>query len=315
MSAAAADIKPERILKDLRELWAELSKESKTGDQQSDQAILRACAMTLIVLAEDDADSEHVRQTIGVLMHDHPSRAIVLRALEGADLDARVFAECWKPFGSHQQICSEGIEVTADAANLGDVASVLLPLIVPDLPVVMWARGPRFFTSRFFDPLFPLAGKIIVNSLTAPNARGALAVLKELRGRGRRVADLAWTRLTGWREAFAHEFEQPWTVESIQIAHGGKPTTSVLYFSRWMERSFPSARVTLESKPGDPDLQSVTVHGERSLAIRLVDAESLEVETAGRTSRSLLPATTDDALMREELSILGPDPAYELILC
>jgi hypothetical protein len=28
-------------------------------------------------------------------------------------LDARIFAECWKPFGKAQQICSEGIEITS----------------------------------------------------------------------------------------------------------------------------------------------------------------------------------------------------------
>ena len=61
--------------------------------------VLRACAMTLLVVAEDDADAEHVRQTLGELMHDHPSRAIVLKATEGAELNARVFAECWMPLG------------------------------------------------------------------------------------------------------------------------------------------------------------------------------------------------------------------------
>jgi glucose-6-phosphate dehydrogenase assembly protein OpcA len=309
MSTTAVSVQPEKILKDLRELWSKLGR-----DQESAAAILRACAMTLIVLAEDDPDAEHVRQIIGVLMHAHPSRAIVLRAFEGAELDARVFAECWKPFGSDQQICSEGIEVTADAANLGETTCLLLPLIVPDLPVVMWARGARFFTSRFFDPLFPLAAKIIVNSSTAPNARGALAVLKELRGRGHRVADLAWTRLTGWREALAQECEAGLTVETVKITHGGKPDTSVLYFRRWVERSLPGARVTLDMQPGTPGLEAVNVTGSRSLVIRLVDPTSLEIETGGRTSRSLLPAATDDALMREELSILGPDPSYELVL-
>ncbi len=94
-----------------------------------------------MVIAEDDADAEHVRQTLGVLMHDHPSRAIVLKASEGAELGARVFAECWMPFGRNQQICSEGIEMTADAANLGEVANLLLPLIVPDRLVLSAAVG------------------------------------------------------------------------------------------------------------------------------------------------------------------------------
>src|SRR5262249_12462132 len=154
-----ATISPEKILRELRELWAEISR-----DQETAGGVLRAAAMTLIVLAEDQADAEGGRRTLGVLMHDHPSRAIVLRATEGAQLDARVFSECWMPFGRSQQICSEGIEMSADAANLGEVAQLLIPLLVPDLPVVLWCRGPRFFSTRYFDPLFPLADKIIVDS-------------------------------------------------------------------------------------------------------------------------------------------------------
>ena len=139
--------------------------------------------------------------------------------------------------------------------------------------------------------------------------------MKELRSRGRRLADLAWTRLTGWREALAHEFEEGLSAESVNILHGGQPDTSVLYFHRWMERSLPSARVTLASQPGQPGLRAVTVSGNRPLSVRLLDATCLEIETGGRTSRSLLPAATDDALMREELSILGVDPSFELVLC
>jgi len=95
-----------------------------------------------------------------VLMHSHPSRAIVLRAVEGAELDARVFAECWMPFGRNQQICSEGIEMSADAANLGEVGRLLVPLLVPDLPVVLFngfskvdlLPGWRLGYSCFRDP-------------------------------------------------------------------------------------------------------------------------------------------------------------------
>jgi len=50
------------------------------------------------------------------------------------------------------------------------------------------------------------------------------------------------------------------------------------------------------------------------VVVRLLDGTCLEVETGERASRSLLPTSTDDALMREELSILGPDPSFELVL-
>src|SRR5438445_601569 len=159
-----AAVKPEKILRDLHELWAQLGREQETAG-----GVLRACAMTLLVVAEDEADAERVRQTLGVLMHDHPSRAIVLRGSAGAELDARVFAECWMPYGRQQQICAEGIELTTDLMELSDVAQFLLPLIVPDLPVVLWCRGPRSISERTFDPLFQLAAKIVFDSAGAPN--------------------------------------------------------------------------------------------------------------------------------------------------
>ncbi|MBZ5602137.1 MAG: glucose-6-phosphate dehydrogenase assembly protein OpcA [Acidobacteriia bacterium] len=309
----AVAIHPEKVLRDLRELWAELGR-----DQESAGGVLRACSMTLLVLAEDETDAEGVRRTLGVLMHHHPSRAIVLRAVEGALLDARVFAECWMPFGSNQQICSEGIELSADASNLGDVARLMVPLMVPDLPVVLWARGPRFFSSRYFDPLFPLADKIIVDSTTAPNARGAIAVLKEMRSRGRRIADLAWTRLTPWRETLAHVFEdcpdKPRQVRDVDIQYGGALTSTIVYFSRWIERAIPSARVALEAIPGEPGIRSVNLTGEKlNLSVNAAGG-SLEVCSGAAVAMSMLPSLDHDALMNEELSVVGPDAAFEKVL-
>jgi glucose-6-phosphate dehydrogenase assembly protein OpcA len=313
MTETAPGIQPEKVLRDLHDLWAQLGK-----DQENAGGVLRACAMTLIAIAEDDADAEHVRQTLGEVMRDHPSRAIVLRATEGAELSARVFAECWMPFGRNQQICAEGIEMTADAANLGEVAQLLLPLIVPDLPVVLWCRGPRFFSTRYFDPLFPLAQKIIVDSATAPNAKGAIAVLRELRARGRRVGDLAWTRLTGWREALAHVFDEAVVksqdISSIRIQCGARPATSELYFCRWIERSLPAARMVME-RTGKAGLCGIVLEANGAeVSITMTDPASLQVRSGDRTSRSLLPTPAEDALMRDELAILDPDPAFEGVL-
>ncbi len=251
-----ATVNPEKVLKDLRELWAKLAREQESG-------VLRACAMTLVVIAEGDADAEAVRKTLGVLMHDHPSRAIVLKASEGAEMGARVFAECWMPFGGHQQICSEGIELTADAANLGEVAQLMLPLIVPDLPVVLWCRGSRFFSTRYFDPLFPLAHKIVVDSEAAKNPKGAIAVLKELQLRGQRLADLEWTRLTGWRQALANVFDDaPMEIAEARVGYGGAMSTGILYFLRWMERAVPGVRVQTESVAGKvAGIRSITLSG------------------------------------------------------
>jgi glucose-6-phosphate dehydrogenase assembly protein OpcA len=309
-----AAVQPEKILRDLRELWEQLGHE-----QEAAGGVLRACAMTLLVVAEDQADAEQARRTIGVLMHGHPSRAIVLRMSQDEDLEARVFAECWMPFGSNQQICAEGVEVTAGTQHLIDVARLLVPIIVPDLPVVLWCRGAHAFVSDAFDPLFPLAGKIVFDSATASEPKAAIAALKGLKTGGRRVADLAWTRLTGWREALANAFDDgnlPPDVKSIRIAHGGtSPSASVLYFATWIGQMVPSAAVTFEPAPGEPGLQSVTLSGGGSeIAIVRTEGSCVEIRGGAHDSRSLLPADSEEALMGEELSILGADPAFDRIL-
>ena len=315
MSIAAA-VQPERILRDLQQLWAQMAQ-----DQAESGGVLRACAMTLVVVAEDAADAERVRQTVGVLMHNHPSRAVILRPAGGGEvLDARIFAECWKPFGRAQQICSEGIEITAGRGGFSEVAKFLVPLRVPDLPVVLWCRGAAALDPGPLEPLFPLADKIIFDSYRVPDADSALQFLRRLRGRGSRVADLHWTRLTGWREVLAHLFDdgafQPTEIKTAQIIFGGPSVTACArYLTAWIRTSLPGARVTMEAGDGPSGLRSVTLAtATDKLTIARGSDLSVEVSGAGRHYRSLLPSTSEEALMHEELGILGPDPVYERAL-
>jgi len=280
--------------------------------------------MTLIVVAEpdDEADAESARKTIGVLMHGHPSRAIVLTPREGGDFSGRVFAECWMPFGGQQQICSEGIEITADSEQTDEVARLLVPLIAPDLPVVLWCRGPRAFLDRSLDPLFPLANKIIFNTRAVRHPSSAIEFLRRMRKDGRQVADLAWTRLTGWREAVAHLMDAcpgGWLAAAggeVRIEYGGgRPGTRSLYFARWIERALPAVNVTLVPIAGGPGMHSVVFAGcGAETSVRLGEGSSLEVRTAERSYSAVLPPDSEECLMREELSILGKDPIFERVL-
>ena len=314
-----ATLQPERILKELHQLWAQMAQ-----DQAESGGVLRACAMTLVVAAEDSSDADRIRQTVGVLMHNHPSRAVIVRpGGDGAVLDARIFAECWKPFGKAQQICSEGIEITSLQSGLTEVAKFLVPLRVPDLPVVLWCRGPGALEPGRFEPLFPLADKIIFDSINVADADSALQYLRRLRKSGRRVADLHWTRLTGWREVLSHLFDDgamaPDQVTAAQVTFGGPGvTTCARYFAAWIRTALPAARVTIGAqgtKEGPIGLNSVKLTASSdSLMIVAGGDHCVEVSGSGRHYRSMLPSLSEEALMQEELSILGPDLAYERAL-
>src|SRR4051812_24364562 len=118
MTTAAVD--PERLLKELRALWRDLAKQDPNG-------VLRACAMTLTVVVDEAQDATSISETIARLMHEHPSRLIMIRVRHCREevLEARVFAQCWMPFGGRQQICCEQVEIIASENSLADVASVV----------------------------------------------------------------------------------------------------------------------------------------------------------------------------------------------
>ena len=336
----AAAIEPEKILKELRELWVQLGQTAVGQNPAAPGGVLRACAMTLLVAAEPDADgrdAESAHRTIGVLMHDQPSRAIVISPREGGEFGARVFSECWMPFGSQQQICAEGIEITTDAEQTDEVARLLVPLIAPDLPVVLWCRGPQAFRDRSLDPLFALADKIIFDTARVRNSPSAIEFLRRMRhsSHGRpSIADLEWTRLTGWREAVAHLLgKDAAQVTSARVTHAGaKPGTSALYFARWIEKALPGAAVLLEPVAGSSasdsagddaaGLRGVTfskighdpTFSSPDVSIRFRDSAALEVRDGAKTYTSPLPGISEEVLMREELSILGRDPVFDRVL-
>src|SRR5258706_5868230 len=130
-------VAPEKILKELAALWVEQGKEGGAG-------VLRACSMTLVVVAEEEEDPSALGETIASLMPEHPARAILIR-LRGAGeraLSEHVYQQCSKPFGQRQQICCEQIELTVSDAGLCDLPPVLLPLLVGRLPVIPGVRAP-----------------------------------------------------------------------------------------------------------------------------------------------------------------------------
>jgi glucose-6-phosphate dehydrogenase assembly protein OpcA len=214
----------------------------------------------------------------------------------------------------------EGVEIATQAANLEETAPILLALREADLPVVLCCRGPAAFTLRSYDALFPLADKIILDSSTAPGASAALGFLRSLRLRGFRVADLHWTRLTGWREIMSHLFDdealKPGDVTAARVVHGGETaSTCALYFASWIRRALPGARISLEGTNAAKGLRSVTLSSSKGeLSLTKGEARSVEVKGPARQYRAALPSAREDKLLLEELNILGPDPVYERVL-
>jgi glucose-6-phosphate dehydrogenase assembly protein OpcA len=309
----------ERILRELTELWASLAKEnSKTPAAQA--SVLRACSMTLIVATENEADTVDVEQALAELMHEHPSRAIVLKpAGSGGGLDSRVFAQCWMPFGSRQQICCEEIEIATPDDELHQASRVILGLLAPDLPAVLWCRGDRWFERAGFEQLYPLIRKLVVDSCSFAGAANAFELLDVLRGKGPILADLAWTRLTAWRQMIANAFEGPGAKligavrEIVLEYYGDAPSVAVLYFGAWLRRAIPAASVTMQRVAGElGQVAGVQLKGDGvDVRFRRAEGDAVQVSGTAHMQTVMLPHANEARSMQEELSITGRDPVFE----
>jgi len=71
-------VTPDQILKQLSGLWEALGREGKSGEGAG---VLRACTMTLAVLAESGDDPAALGETLAALMPEHPARTIEVRLL------------------------------------------------------------------------------------------------------------------------------------------------------------------------------------------------------------------------------------------
>jgi glucose-6-phosphate dehydrogenase assembly protein OpcA len=311
-------IAPERILRDLADLWASLA-HPEQGDTSS-QGVLRACSMTLIVAAEDRLDAERASETLAGLMHEHPSRAIVLQpGPPGAEIDAHVRAQCWMPFGSRQQICCEQIEITTGIDRLNDIPPVMYGLLAPDLPSMLWTRGAAWWDAPAFLDLANMMGKLILDSRRYDGASG-LGRIRALRDRGRRTGDLAWASVTPWRELIAHVLESPANrdrlegVRSIRVAgREGESPVPALYIGAWLKRAFGGAAVQIERDgPGPGEVSRVILSGAGwEISFRRTESQTVDVN-AGGSARTVVLAPMDECgAMREELSITGRDPVFD----
>lgn len=317
----SSPVEPERILKDLRKLWDDLA-------QQDPNGVLRACTMTLIVVATEERDAQAIGETIASLIREHPSRAIVIRVrnCEETVLEARVFAQCWMPFGRRQQICCEQVEIICSRSSLDEVAAVVRGLIVPDLPAVLYCPSESLWDVPELQVLLPLVGKLVVDSCGIPESTKVLGFLKGIPGPVKWKSDLVWSRLTPWREAVAQIYENPTRLRSvydlteIQILYKGREEPSAVYYLAGWFMHILGAGVKLNIAAGvGPEyagIAHIAMIGPTSRVTIDIAAERMaETSIGDQPARvTVLPVANEYYALRQELAIAGRDPVFEDVL-
>lgn len=176
--------------------------------------VARASVLNLVIFATRDAHAHRAATTIDDLATRHPSRAIVVladRRREGVAPDLEMHCRLSDP-SALQQVSYEQILIRARGDADRRLASALIPLLLPDLPVFLWWTETPPLETEYFEELLGLADRLIVDSGDFARPDSTLPRLHAVAraGHGRYgLTDFNWTRITPWRELVSQFFDVP----------------------------------------------------------------------------------------------------------
>jgi glucose-6-phosphate dehydrogenase assembly protein OpcA len=209
----------------------------------------------------------------------HASRTIVCAVEPGrGSLDAvATIAADVDPAAGEFALLRETIVLSVGAAHLRELDSVVNPLVVTDVPTVVWSPHAH---DEAVDALLGIAQVVLVDSVDEPDVAAALQRACTLSTR-LDVVDLAWLRSAPWRERVAAAFDPPGRRRELHALSGvrvrfrpGSETAALLLLG-WMSARMGWRPAPLA--PSGPNLRG-KVRGRRDeVELVLEPAETLPV--------------------------------------
>lgn len=349
-SVVLAQVDACAIERELARLWHTATEAEPAGGA----ALMRACLFNLVVLT-DTAYISHITAIVARLTALRPNRAIVMAlsskeepAVAEQRLDAWVQAHCALVAPDRPQVCGEQITIIAPRDAETYIPGIVLSLLEPDVPVVIWWAFDQVPGGAALAQLQSVADRLILDTARMDGAADALQAAQTLVAAGVALGDLVWGRLTVWREQIAQLFDAPpalqrlWSLERIVIEHGSRGATAALLLAGWMatrldwrmtERCETGVALT-RSDGGAVVLEFARV--ETAAADSLASVALLTADSRLTVSRSVsgdhltacaiidnlapveravhLPPLDTAALIVDELRLARHDPIYEAAL-
>ncbi len=202
-----------------------------------------------LVIVTDEENAYDALKSAGDASREHPSRIIAVikrvsrspRARRDARLDAEV--RVGSDAGTGETVV---LRLHGELAN--HAQSVVLPLLLPDAPVVVWwpEDAPADPAN---DPLGALAQRRITDTYSAELPLDELAVRAATYSPG--DTDLAWTRITPWRSMLAAALDQQPAEVIGATVEGESDNPSCELLAMWLaDRLGVPVERTLSQGPG-----------------------------------------------------------------
>ncbi|MET8980167.1 glucose-6-phosphate dehydrogenase assembly protein OpcA [Streptomyces sp. NPDC004539] len=263
--------------------------------------------LTMVVVT-DEENAYDALKAAGDASREHPSRTlVVIRRVSRSPRDrtqSRIDAEILigADAGTGETVVLRLHGEVSDHAQ-----SVVLPLLLPDAPVVVWwpVDAPADPAN---DPLGALAQRRVTDSFAAEQP------VRELTARAKSYApgdtDLSWTRITPWRSMLAAALDQvTCEVTSVEV-EGEEFNPSCELLAMWLaDRLDVPVRRTLSAGPGLTAVRMATDAG--PIALDRSDGSVATLSIHGQPDRAVALKRRDTVdLIAEELRRLDPDDTY-----
>jgi len=239
-----------------------------------------ARVLNMIVFVDREWSGEIANRLRGVGRY-HASRLLVLSYdPHRSQMDARVtiVADDAEPGPGELALLHETVVVEIGDRHLDDVVTIADPLVVSDLPTLLWSPHGHH---EIIDDLLALAQAVLVDSVDEPDAGEGIERAYALSSQAY-VVDLAWLRSTPWRERLAAAFDpaplraELQAIESLTIRHHPESTVAAMLLVGWL-----ASRLGWKTGPLTSDGDALSGHarageGEK-VALRLEAAPELQV--------------------------------------
>ncbi len=257
--------------------------------------------LTLVIVTDEAAQYDAVRAA-SEAAREHPCRVIVVitrRPQAGSRLDAEIRVGETSPGETLLLRMYGPLGLHAD--------SVVVPLLMPDTPVVTWWPGtPPAVPGS--DPIGILAQRRITDAAAVDAPRQCLAALAAAYQPG--DTDLSWTRATPWRSLLAATLDQPHGTIRAGLVRAERGNPSADLMAAWLaSRLHVPVTNEVSDGPGVTDVSFSTSTGE--IAVTRPDGRVAQLRRPGQPGRRVALHRRDTPeLLAEELRRLDPDEVY-----
>ncbi|MDQ4103189.1 MAG: glucose-6-phosphate dehydrogenase assembly protein OpcA [Actinomycetota bacterium] len=272
-------------------------------------AVALGRVLTLVIVTDDSAQVEQSIEAANEASKEHPCRVLVVaRGLKraGTRLDAQI--RVGGDAGASEVLV---LRLYGQLADHG--ASVVVPLLLPDCPVVAWWPGVAP-PCPAEDPIGRLAQRRITDAAAARHPIKALESRRISYADG--DTDLAWTRLTPWRALLASALDLPpyENVETVTVT-GAADNPSADLLAGWLRSRLPVPVRRRASPPGGGISSAVLERRSGPVELIRPDGKVGILRQPGQPHRQVpLKRRPVRECLAEELRRLDPDEIYHAAL-